>query len=115
MSSSRPLFQTKMADKRTIDNEVVPSVNVSPDEHSTPNIAQISPAPISSTSCRVHKQEIRRRLYQGKSKRIRVQRSGSGALRTSMSLLCMRTRRGTLTFLPVRALKMRLPLFKVPW
>lgn len=30
---------------------VDPSVKVSPDEHSTPNIAQISPGPIDSTSC----------------------------------------------------------------
>jgi hypothetical protein len=35
----------------TIEYLFVPSVNVSPDEHSTPNIAQISPGPISLTSC----------------------------------------------------------------
>ena len=34
----------------TIEKLVVPSVKVSPDEHSTPKIAQISPGPIDSMS-----------------------------------------------------------------
>ena len=34
----------------TIEKLDVPSVKVSPDEHSTPNMAQISPAPMLSTS-----------------------------------------------------------------
>ncbi len=66
-----------------IDSAVLPSVNVSPDEHSTPNMAQISPGPISCTS--------------------------------SMSSACIRTRRGTLTFLPVRELKMMPPRRSTPW
>ena len=35
----------------TIEKLVDPSVKVSPDEHSTPKIAQISPGPIDSISC----------------------------------------------------------------
>lgn len=37
-------------ERLTIENVLVPSVKVSPDEHSTPNMAQISPGPIESTS-----------------------------------------------------------------
>lgn len=34
---------------------------------------------------------------------------------TSISLLCMRTNRGTLTFFPVRAWKINWPFFMLPW
>lgn len=75
----------------TIDKLVDPSVKVSPEEHSTPKVAQISPGPIEGMSW-VHILAYRKRIVK-QDKQI-----------TSISLLCMRTNRGTLTFFPVRAL-----------
>lgn len=71
----------------TMEKLLVPSVNVSPDAQSTPNIAQISPGPISWISYRTHQHTAATRSER----------------RTSISFECMRTSRGTLTFLPVRA------------
>lgn len=63
-------------------SRVLPSVNVSPDAHSTPNMAMMSPAPASGMSC--------------------------------SSSECMRTRRGTLIFLPLATLTMLSPLRSTP-
>ena len=61
----------------------VPSVKVSPDLHSTPKSATISPADASFTS--------------------------------SISSECMRTSRGTLSFLPVDVFTSELPFAILPW
>ena len=62
----------------------LPSVKVSPEAHSTPNSATMSPAVAESMSC--------------------------------ISFECMRTSRGTFTFLSwLEMLKMKSPLRTVPW
>ena len=48
---------------RTIEKFDVPSVNVSPDAHSTPKIAQISPGPISSISYKQLKPRIQKVIW----------------------------------------------------
>jgi len=49
----------------TMEREEFPSVKVSPEEHSTPKMAQISPGPISSMSwkCKLCEQVVRRPDY----------------------------------------------------
>jgi len=66
--------------KLTIEKAVEPSVKVSPEEHSTPNMAQISPGPIESISWRISDKMTRSQVQNTNLHLVTVHANQSGNL-----------------------------------